>query len=160
MSVQNGSAKTLLKSVLREDSRASEKQCFDTFYIRLQQNADALKEVAADWFVRNYARLEIIEPQKHSVAVVERQAAERKMVGANQASKERGILHKAKAAIIDCLLDFVLSDGKQLRFATFGDCARDGGWLLAVAKCGRPNEIVGKKLTEIDLRNLRQRNAA
>lgn len=45
------------------------------------------------------------------------------------------------------LFDLVLSNGKTLRNCTFAECAKESGWLLALSKKGKPNELVGKKLT-------------
>lgn len=58
------------------------------------------------------------------------------------------------------LMDLVMSTGKKIRDCTFAELRREGGWFLAISKLGRPNEIVGKKLTETDLFNVRMRNAA
>jgi hypothetical protein len=45
----------------------------------------------------------------------------------------------------------VLPTGKTILNSTFGDCAKGSGWLAKIAKKGRPNEIVGSKLSVKDL---------
>lgn len=53
------------------------------------------------------------------------------------------------------LMNLTLPSGKVLRDATFKECARAGGFFLRVAKKGKPQQIVGKTLTEADLQALR-----
>ncbi len=45
------------------------------------------------------------------------------------------------------LLDLMLSNGKSLRNCTFGECAKEGGWLVELSKQGHPNEFIGQKMT-------------
>jgi len=52
------------------------------------------------------------------------------------------------------LMDLLLPNGKTLRDATFKECAQAGGFFHLVAKKGRPLQIVGKTLTEDDLKTL------
>jgi hypothetical protein len=57
------------------------------------------------------------------------------------------------------LMDHMLSNGKLLRYATFGDVRKEGGWLTAIGKLDFPdNAVVGKHLTESNLVALRGRN--
>jgi hypothetical protein len=50
--------------------------------------------------------------------------------------------------IVKILLDLTLPGGKALRDATFAECRQAGGFFTRIAKLGKPDEIVGKKLTD------------
>jgi hypothetical protein len=69
-------------------------------------------------------------------------------------SNNKGLEKLAKKVAAKVLMDYVLPDGKMLRDATGAECVAAGGWLKQVGeKVGAAN-IVGKKLTEADLRRL------
>jgi hypothetical protein len=53
-----------------------------------------------------------------------------------------------KASIIDRI---VLSTGKTLRDSTFGELAKEGGWLVKLSKMGKPGEVVGQKLSDAEI---------
>jgi len=58
------------------------------------------------------------------------------------------------------LMDHLLSTGKLLRYATFGEVRREGGWLSAIGKLDFPdNAVVGKHLTEANLKAMHKRAA-
>ncbi len=51
------------------------------------------------------------------------------------------------------LLSMVMPNGKMLRHCTYGECAQFSGWYKLIALQGRPdNELVGKRMTDTDLR--------
>jgi hypothetical protein len=50
-----------------------------------------------------------------------------------------------------------LPDGTPLLQATFGQCKQAGSWFTSIAKHGKANEVVGKKLTNKELENLWRR---
>lgn len=52
------------------------------------------------------------------------------------------------------LLNMTLPSGKLLRDATFKECYEAGGWFIKVSRQGKPNQIVGKTMTEDKLRKL------
>lgn len=63
-----------------------------------------------------------------------------------------------KAEVVGRLLRMewiVPSTGKRLMESTFGELAKLGGWFLKVSKRGKPNQIVGKVLTEADLQAIK-----
>lgn len=61
-----------------------------------------------------------------------------------------------KRRIVDVvLLDLILPNGKALRDATFGDCAKAGGWFQLLSRKGKPSEVVGKRLSEADLKKIK-----
>ena len=45
------------------------------------------------------------------------------------------------------LMHLVLSNGKALKDCTFGECAKEGGWLIVISRMGEAQEVVGEKLT-------------
>jgi hypothetical protein len=50
------------------------------------------------------------------------------------------------------VLYYQLPSGKLLKDATFAECLKAGGIFTAVGKMGKPDEIVGQKLTEKQLK--------
>jgi hypothetical protein len=73
---------------------------------------------------------------------------------AEREARAREEIEKAKQKIVYRLLDFALPNGKLLRNCTGKECKEAGGWLTAVAAKVKPNEIVGKVLSEEKLRAL------
>lgn len=62
-------------------------------------------------------------------------------------------LKEAIAKVV--LLDLILPSGKLLRQATFSECAKAGGWFTKISKLGKPQQIVGKVLSEDRLRAIK-----
>jgi radical SAM superfamily enzyme with C-terminal helix-hairpin-helix motif len=71
-------------------------------------------------------------------------------------NKHRSRNKSAQRAIVDKLkqrlLDLILPNGKALRDATFAECATAGGWFTKVSKLGKPQQIVGKIVSEEQLK--------
>lgn len=64
-------------------------------------------------------------------------------------AERRRELEDTKAAIRRVIvLDLVLPNGKKARESTFADCKKAGGFWLKIANKGKPNQIVGKVLTD------------
>jgi hypothetical protein len=57
---------------------------------------------------------------------------------------------KFKANVV--LMDIVLPTGKKLRDSTGSDCRYAGGWLTQIAKVVGPTQLVGRVMSESDLR--------
>jgi hypothetical protein len=74
---------------------------------------------------------------------------------ATDASKERTgrVLAKARelgvgvSKVLGTILDFTMPNGKQLRHCTFAEVAAAGERFAALAKLGKPDQIVGEVLT-------------
>lgn len=62
------------------------------------------------------------------------------------------IVEKARKIV---LMDLVLANGKTIKDSTFAELGQCGGWLVRVSKLGKPNQIVGKSITEDQLRKAR-----
>lgn len=142
----------LLRCVLRDNPRASEAEARQLCWQRCQNNAELMQALFAYWFANSFRDFKVIGGSANSSAVIS--IKQQRRVGTREA------INKLKDRMVACLMDHLLSDGTPLRFGTFGQAARDGGWLADIAKLGKPNEIIGKKLTEAELQNIRQRHYA
>ncbi len=118
----------------------------------------ALREALFDyWFDNSRRDFEVVRAP-HCVAVLPAARPARVAPTMETRAAAREHVEAIKARVVErLLLDHALSDGTLLRHATFGACAREAGWLAAVAKQGKPQEIVGRKLTEDNLQNLMRR---
>lgn len=142
----------LLRDTMRDNPKGSEKEIRDACRERL---TPAMQDALFDyWFGNSYRDYVVVHIAPESIAMMKREPTTRTHSGAPKPAE----VERVKTQMLAALMDFRLSDGTALRFATFGQCAVEGGWLTAVSKRGSTNEVVGKKLTEVDLRNLRMRN--
>lgn len=65
-------------------------------------------------------------------------------------------VERAKNIIVSHIfMNMALPGGKLLRDARFKDCAAAGGWFSRVAKMGKPDEVVGRTISEEDLRGIK-----
>jgi hypothetical protein len=81
-------------------------------------------------------------------------------VRARREQEEKAVKAATKRIVKAVLLDLVLPTGKVARDSTFGECRRVGGFWAEVGKRGKPDEIVGKMLTEADLRTIWRETSA
>lgn len=148
--------KHLLRCSMRDNPRASEKEIHDICLQRCIEDPDLKLELFEYWFANSYRDFITVEfePGSNAVLASPRAAKFRR----DERSTQSAMIDEVKRRIRARLMDFELSDGTQLRNATFGQCASEGGWLLSLSRAGKRNEIVGKKLTEKDLQALRQRS--
>lgn len=144
----------VLRDAILTNPRGSEAEIRDVVWETIRNEKRYLEPIFDYWFTNNYRHFYADEIGKHSVAIYERKIGARNGNGHNNISKE---VEQRKNELKTLLLDHVLSNGKALREATFRDCRQEGGWLIEVAKQGRANEVVGKKLTEKNLMALRLR---
>jgi hypothetical protein len=70
---------------------------------------------------------------------------------ANMANAVRNGTAAVKALV---LLDLVMPNKKRLRSCTFSECAKFGSWLTKLSHYGGPKQIVGKTLTETQVRKV------
>lgn len=146
-----GSAYDELRKTLLENPDASKHEVRIIVKRFVARHQSAFQDVFEYWFENIFRRLEVIHKQ-HSATVKTKLAAIRRK------GKKTGkaVVEKLKFA----LMDHVLTSGKLLRFATFADCEREGGWLRDVARQGKPTQVVGNVLTEQQLLNLKGRNSS
>lgn len=117
---------------------------FHEFRRRLTRNEDHQRAVEWYFFVNMYEYLVTTRTKKPP-----RQNSERR----TEAEQQVQSLKEQIKNIV--LLDLVLPGGKKLRDATFAECEQAGGWLAKVAKKGKSNQVVGKTLTEKQLRAIK-----
>lgn len=151
----------LLRRIRVSSPAASEKEIFDQFCDGLKDDESFLGAIVSHWFANHYRQCAVSVSTNGSVVFSRNGRQQVSLIESrNERDKTRAAVTRLKESMRAVLMDFVLSNGKKLRESTFGDCAHDGGWLLTVAKQGRANEIVGRKLTENDLQNLQRRAMA
>lgn len=145
-------ARDLIRQEIKNNPKGTERAIAEAVWEIIKNERGYWKSIFEYWFTNNYRSFVVKRTTEHEVVVEERPPHKR--ASANMFSHD---INNAKAQIKTILMDQVLSTGKKLRDSTFGECATEGGWLLAVAKQGNPNAIVGKHLTEKDLWALRMR---
>jgi hypothetical protein len=156
----------LLRSVKRDNPRASEAEVRDLCWTAICKDPTFNRPLFDYWFGNSYRDFAVIGGASNSIAVIS--VARERNTGSPASEPEnvdvararRAETREAVNALKACLMDHALSSGVLLRFATFGDAAREGGWLSDIAKLGKPNEIIGKKLTDANLQDIRQRHYA
>lgn len=141
----------VMRDVILRDPAASTKDIQEKTFAIIGNDKELSRAVYDYWFGNVFRSVKVIV-NKHSVAVQKKTRKAR--------AEGKRTRHAVTAKLQMALMDHMLSNGKLLRFATFGECAKEGGWLATLAKCGKPTQLVGNVLTEPDLWNLRQRNAA
>lgn len=144
----------VLRDTMRNKPGATEAEIRDTVWEIIKNEKRYLPVIFDYWFANNYRRFFVEEVEQYSTAIMEIKQ-NRKSTGTNNPSRDE--IDAVKQKVRPVLMDLMLSNNKQLKTATFGECAQEGGWFREIAKQGRPMEIVGKKLTENDLWNLKKR---
>ena len=138
----------LLGRMREADPTASFEHQFIKWRKAVERNEEANKAALLHAF-RNYwtaldrdtARNRAVNPQQMAQAVADRAAAD-------EANKTRFISFMFMEMIMPVC-------GKKLKDATFAECRKEGGLLSKIGKMGKPNEIVGQKLTEEKLRAIK-----
>lgn len=139
----------LLKRVITENKHADKHALLKVFRDELRSHADTddlVDSIVEYWFANNYYSL-----TGDRTPTEPRQASAQK-VAAVEAIKEKvkeRIRHEAML-----LLDTVLPNGKALKDTTFGECTKIGGALKLIASKGKPSQVVGKVLSDAQLRKL------
>jgi hypothetical protein len=123
----------------------TKEQNLQRFIERGLENDDILQDVLSNWHSLNYLRLVGgSHPRKKS--------SEEKV---KQAELAETLKEAAKAALTKIvLLDLIQPNGKPLRDCTGAECAKSGGWLTRIAAMIKPSDIVGKFLSEAQVREL------
>ncbi len=115
-----------------------------------EENEDYLRAMIDEWEAIKYSTAYNI-----AVPPTREEIVERREVAIESAAKERGqVYERAKGIITARLLDFTLPTGKALRDSTGKECAKAGGWLSKISESIKPGEVVGKVLSEADVRKL------
>lgn len=145
----------LLRDAIKDNPRASEAEIADVVWDTVKNERGYIWPLFEYWFTNTYKRYFIEEVSEHETVLHEvKKTRTNGDERNNDRYENRNTLNNVKKQLKAVLMDHVLSNGKLLREATFRDCQIEGGWFKEIAKQGKPNEIVGKKLTEKDLCSL------
>lgn len=132
----------LIIELVRENPSADRKTLFEKFRDLIRGEDDYQR--AVDWY---------FFVNMHDYLVTNRN---KRQVAPRDAARERQQIDEIKQRVVNMvLLDLVLPNGKRLRECTFAEVAKAGGWFAKIAKKGKPNQIVGKVLTEEQLRAIK-----
>lgn len=145
LSVQRLVAEILADNETGPDHAANKAALFPLFLAALEKDEDYQR--AVDWYA--FSNFYDYEATTRNVKPrLDARPAPSTLTPAVEAMK-------AKIAERILLMEWVLPNGKRLADCTFGELAKLGGWLAKVAKKGKPNQIVGKVLTERQLRAIK-----
>lgn len=149
IAMRKGNPRSVLMDLLREHPRASEAEIVTLFMLRvLGNNSIAMiamppeAEAIFEYFSTNHARsIARYEPELAPEVYVERSEARAQA----KTARKQGMAKKFQALIRG---DFIMPNGKPLRECTFGYVGQIGGFFTALSSRGKPNEIIGEKLTD------------
>lgn len=135
----------LLRQMREADRTASPEHLFRKWCDIVRDDDDYLSAALHHAFTNINTTLERDENKTPPTAkqTAERRASEQAKVSA---------LKERVAKIV--LMNIMLPTGKLLRESTFADCKKAGGWFAKVAAKGKPNQVVGRTLSEVDLQKL------
>lgn len=149
----------LLRSIKRQSPKASEKEHLDAFHAAITEEPKYLDSIINYWFRNYYPRTRVVV-EKGSVAVLPSESVVRRRVTPADRRRRKEEARKAVERIRNIvLMDLEMPNGKKLRDCTGSDCTKFGGWLTLVGQKVGPRSLVGRKLTEDDLRNLQKQAA-
>lgn len=144
----------MLIDLIRGNPRASEKETLDELWDQVKSNSQIYRLLIDNWFIRNYSNLrDRIEVKEDGSTVYK--TPRKSFYRPASASTERAVKIIRNLVIMDLLMP----NGKQLRDCTFADLANLGNWARDLCKHGKPTEVVGKKLTEDQVRDVWARHA-
>lgn len=153
-SFHKASPRGVLMRLINENPRADEHALLRLFGEKIKEDAesgdDYLSPIIEYWFAHNYRSL-VNEKAAPSKRLATRAAKQAKVAEI----KEKVTARIRQEALF--LLDTTLPNGKALRDSTFGECAKIGGALSKIASKGKPGQIVGKVLSDAQLRKLQGR---
>ena len=143
----------VLKQIMEEAANPKDKAALMSAFrerVRGEDGEDYLDSIIEYWFTNNYNSLmdERFRPKRRSSAKSEK---------ATKVAELKEVVTKRIRQEALFLLDTVLPNGKALRASTFGECAKIGGSLSLIASKGKPSQIVGKVLSDAQLRKLQGR---
>lgn len=136
----------LLVRVIEQLPDATREERCKAFWEMVREEPEYLRPIV-DYFYGN-RELAVLgnHPRKRAQAVKDKRESAARIKSAAILLAEH-----IKSALIG---DLFMPNGKMLKDCTFGYCAKTGGVLAAIGRKGKPNEIVGKKLPEVELRKL------
>ena len=132
----------VLVSLIEADPTADAKKLFARWSVIIRDDDDLLTAALQHSFTNAFAALEA--PRRH---------ASRPFAPlVTRAERAASVATTSKVVTQIMLMNLTLPSGKLLREATFKECTEAGGWWVKVGKQGKPNQIVGRTISEVDLR--------
>jgi hypothetical protein len=140
-----GNPMEVLVRIREGDPTAGQERQFKKWWDEIQSDDDLLDAVARHTFTNLCTAID-----KHRETVRKSRARAKAIRRAEARLVESLAQTVAKVAY----LELTMPNGKKLRNCTFADCGAFGGFYKRLALKGKPSEIVGKKMTDEDIRNL------
>ena len=139
-SIIDEAALNLLKKAMEKAKDKPRNEVFPLFRKLLSGNAAAQREIEWYFFANMYSYLTTNRNGRHDIPV-NREVRE---------AHTRQRVERIKQQIV--LMKLMLPSGKLIEESTFGELAKGGAWLAKASKLGKPHQIVGKTVTEEQLR--------
>lgn len=130
----------VMVSLIDEMPDAKQDALVDAFYERLRDDEDYIK-AALRYLAYNSLNNITNTQRRNGPGARKRQEAARTAAAEMTAQ----MVEKIKRAAV---LDLLLPNGKTARESTFADCKKAGGMWLKIGAMGKPQEIVGQKITD------------
>jgi hypothetical protein len=168
-----------LLKVMKANPTATKEELSSLLWRVMKDGVDSGKDYLSPlldyWFPGNYKS--ILKQQQKATQASEQKASDTSEQqpdqATGQASEPQRAAQGAQAAedreaeelvnnLIDraarlILMDLMLPNGKPLRDCTGDECAKAGGWFASIAGQVKPDDIVGKVLSEEQVRTLYDR---
>lgn len=120
-----------------------------------EEGADYLNTVIEYWFSNNLNSIDRPKPApRPAVDRAEKAAKSEAMKKAAVSVAEKHVELLVEEKVERILLDLEMPTGKTLRDSTGAECAKAGGWFQKIASHVKPNQKVGKVLSEDQVRGL------
>lgn len=130
----------ILVDVVEANEGLPRDRLFDLWMEEIKGDQDMARAVAWYFFINMYSSMTDLRTNGHA-----------KKGGAALPTVAE-IVEKARKIV---LMDLLLPTGKTIKDSTFADLEKCGGWLTRVSKLGKPHQVVGKTITEEQLRKAR-----
>jgi hypothetical protein len=147
-SMKKASPRDILFKLMQDYPSATESDLCKRHKDAIIDDPDQFDAIHAYWFANNYRSLQV--KQTFTPDAV----AKRKISAKKEISKTVAVIKTRAVRMV--LLDMTMPNGKLLRDSTGKDCAKAGGWLAKIAKTIKPTDVVGKVLSESQIRKLWQ----
>jgi hypothetical protein len=150
------SPRDVLKAIVDAHPRENESELLRIFTDEIRQNEAHVDAIIEYWFTNN---LRSMRQAQQSPEAARQRAAERDAVAVAIKQKvEKVIERKAQVKAQVMMLSLVMPNGKALKDCTGRDCkelsTKVGPWLAALGKQLKPTQVVGKELSEAQVRKL------
>jgi hypothetical protein len=149
---RKGSPRSLLQALISKNTKASEKEIHQKFWLEIEDDKELLRACVEYWLDHNYRSL-IQGVERSSVKQTAERAKERaENVAAATSKLKARIEFEAKRV----LLDWIMPNNKKLADCTGAECRQFGGWLTALGKKLPANRTVSQVFNEEQLQKIFQ----